>query len=66
MNFNLLKMFYILLTTLLCMASLVQADYWRFTLNNYQCIEPREWKTDHVYFRMDIITGVQGGAVEKM
>jgi hypothetical protein len=47
------------------MTSLVYADYWRFTLNNYQCIEPREWKTDHVYFRMNMITRGPDGTIKQ-
>lgn len=45
----------------ICIANLVCADYWKFTLNNYHCIEPREWDQDHVYFRMKIVTrGLHG------
>lgn len=53
------------LTALLCITSVAYADYWRFTLNHYQCIEPREWDTDHVYFRMNMVTRRPDGSIKQ-
>jgi hypothetical protein len=53
----------IALLIVLCLANGATADYWRFTLNQYHCVEPREWKTDHVAFRAAWITATQDGQI---
>ncbi|QDS72180.1 hypothetical protein FKW77_004775 [Venturia effusa] len=49
----------------LCMTSIVHADYWKFTIDKIQCIEPREWKTDHLYLRINMVTRGRDGKVKQ-
>jgi hypothetical protein len=53
------------LTALLCMTHIAYADYCRFTLDNYTCIEHREWDTDHVYFRMNMVRRGSNGLAKR-
>lgn len=46
-----------------CIANVVSADYWTFTLNRYRCFEPREWTTDRVHFQFSLVTRGQNGQV---
>lgn len=64
-NCNMLATFSEPLTVFLCMVGIASAEYWRFTLNNYQCIEPRECDTDHVYFRTNLVTKGWDGKIKQ-
>lgn len=52
-----------LFTLMSCIATVVSADYWTFTLNRYRCFEPREWTTDRVHFQFSLVTRGQNGQV---
>jgi hypothetical protein len=53
----------IVLLTVLCLTNIATADYWRFNLKRYRCIETREWKTDKVAFRANWIPTTQDGHI---
>lgn len=52
-------------TVFLFLTSIVHADYWRFTLNKYECIVPREWQENHFYFRMNMVTTTSDGNIKQ-
>jgi hypothetical protein len=55
----------VLLTAVLCLANIATADYWRFNLKRYHCVEPREWKTDKVAFFANWVTTTHDGQVKQ-